>query len=169
MTTFVHIADERDGLAIKRSGLRLPRVPEHLRGNRPLGVFAMPVVPDFMITHQWVRELKKRGFKVAVGVYFTVPDGEQVWAGLYQSDKQQVSAAQASAYLSRERTLGYEVIIPRSIAPSEIRGVRGLPQVVGWRHFPDAHRQGIFCGCQYCMRGQIKSRGIRARYEANAA
>jgi hypothetical protein len=167
MTTFVHIADERDSNSIKRVGLKLPRIPERLHGARPVGVFATPVVPDFVVTHQWVRELKKRGFRVAVGVYFRVPDHEPVWAGRYNEQKQPLTAAQACAWLSRERTLGYEVIIPRSIAPSEIRAIRALPQVVGWRHFPDAHRQGIFCGCKFCMRGEIKSRRIRERYEAD--
>jgi hypothetical protein len=167
MTTFVHIADERDSASIKRVGLKLPRAPEPFPGSRPVGVFATPVVADFVVTHQWVRELKKRGFRVAVGMYFRVPDDQPVWAGRFNEQKQPLTAAQASAWLARERTLGYEAIIPRSIAPAEIHAIRGLPQVVGWRHFPEAHRRGILCGCKFCMKGEIRSRGIRERYDAN--
>ena len=165
MTTFVHIADERDAPSIIRSGLKLPRVVVPSLGSRPVGVFALPVVPDFVVTHQWVRELKRRGFNVAVGVYFRVPDDEAVWAGRYNQDKRQITAAEASAELARERILGYEVILPRSVPRTEIHRIRPIPQVSGWRYFPDAHERGIFCGCKFCMRGQIKSRAIREQYE----
>jgi hypothetical protein len=128
----------------------------------------MPVVQNFVLSHQWVREIKKRGFRVAVGVYFRVPDDQPVWAGLYNAEKARVTAAKAAEQLSREQLLGFEVVIPRSIQASEIRAVRQLPQGLGWRHFPDAHRKGIFCGCEYCQRGEIKSRKIRERYDRGA-
>jgi hypothetical protein len=168
VATFVHIADERDAASIRRTGLKLRRAAKLLPSGRPPGVFASPVVQNFLVSHQWVRELKKRGFKVAVGVYFRVPDAEPVWAGLYNEAKQPVSAAQAFAQLSQEGALGFEVIIPRSIAPREIQAIRSLPQTLGWRHFPGAHERGIFCGCKYCQRGEIKSRRIQQRYEENA-
>jgi len=56
MPVFVHIADARDGAAIRRSGLRIAR--ERLKWasvSRPWGVFALPVVADFTVTHQWLR------------------------------------------------------------------------------------------------------------------
>ena len=166
MTTFVHIADERDAPSIRRAGLKLPRVVQPPNGRRPIGVFALPVVPDFVVTHQWVRELKRRGFNVAVGVYFRVPDDEAVWVGRYNEDKRPLTAAQACAELARDRTLGYEVILPRSIRASEIRDIKAIPQGLGWRYFPDAHQRGLFCGCRFCMRGQVKSRAIWKRFEA---
>lgn len=59
MPTFVHVADERDAQAIRKAGLVLPkkrfRVSQTLRWK--WGVFALPVVEDFMVSHQWVREL----------------------------------------------------------------------------------------------------------------
>lgn len=167
MATYVHIADERDAAAIRRSGLKLPRGRMGATG-RPWGVFAMPVVPNYLLSHQWVRELKKRGFRVAVGVYFRIGDEESVFAGLYNEEKQLTTAAQAAAWLKDKEVLGFEVIIPRSISASEIRSIRSLPQGLGWRHFPGAHVRGIFCGCDYCQRGEIKSRRIRERYEAGA-
>jgi hypothetical protein len=169
MPTFVHIADERYSASIQRSGLKLPRVLPQAAAARPIGVFALPVISNFVVSHQWVRELKKRGFKVAVGIYFRIPDEQPVWAGVYNQEKRQLSAAEAAGFLAREQILGYEVVIPRSILASEIQAIRALPQTLGWRHFPDAHRKGIFCGCKYCMRGEIKSRRIQERYEQNAA
>ena len=169
MPIFVHIADERHLPSIQRSGLKLPRGRPQTSGARPVGVFALPITANFVVSHQWVRELKKRGFKVAAGVYFRIPDQEQVWAGVYNQEKLQVTAAEAAGFLAKEQVLGYEVIIPRSILASEIQAVRALPQTLGWRHFPDAHRKGIFCGCKFCMRGEIKSRRIQERYEQNAA
>lgn len=51
------------------------------------GVYAMPVVPHFAYTHQWLREIRhdkslltKRG-KNVYAVYFRIPDHEQVQAG----------------------------------------------------------------------------------------
>jgi hypothetical protein len=168
MPVFVHIADERDIASIRRTGLRLPRVSPLARPGHPVGVFALPVTANFPVTHQWVRELKKRGFKVAVGIYFRVPSQEPVWAGRYDEEKVRMSAAQAAAFLGKEQVLGYEVVIPRSVSAGEIEAVRSLPQTVGWRHFPGAHERGIVCGCKNCQRGEIKSRRIQLRYAANA-
>ena len=131
MPSFVHIADERDAASILRTGLRLSRTAKYAAGDRPSGVFALPVVPNFLVSHQWVRELKKRGFKVAVGIYFRVPDDEPVWAGPYHEAKLAMSAAQATARLLATDALGFEAIIPRSIGAKEIRAVRSLPQALG--------------------------------------
>jgi hypothetical protein len=162
MPTFVHIADEHDAGAIRRGGLRVPRLR---RPPQVHGVFALPVIPNFLVTHQWVRELKRRGFRTAVGVYFRLAKDEPVWVGRYNEPKRLTTASEAARELRQLQTLGFEVIIPRSIASQSITAIRHLPQKLGWRYFPDAHRRGIFCGCEYCMRGEIKSRGIRERYE----
>jgi hypothetical protein len=166
MATFVHIADERDSLAIRRNGLTLPKVhwkaaeSERHKG----GVFALPVVEDFMLSHQWVRELKRRGHRSAVGIYFRIADNEVVWAGLYNKDKVQMTAAQATALLRQERLLGFEVVIPRSILAAEITAVRSVPHV-GWRFSPQAKGSRPFCLCKYCNRGEIKNRKMRKRLD----
>ena len=129
------------------------------------GVFALPVVQSFLLSHQWVRELKRRGHRTAVGVYFKLPTTERVWAGLYNKPKQEMTAGEAAAALRGMQKFGFEVIIPRSITAASITSVRMLPQKLGWRYYPDAHVRGIFCGCEYCMRGEIRSRKIRERYE----
>lgn len=162
MTLFVHIADERDAAAIRRSGLTLPRV----RSIRGEGIFAMPVILDFQVTHQWVRELKRSRFNTAVGVYFRIPDDDPVSAGLYNEEKQAMTASEAAALLQRSRLLGFETRVPPSIEARAIHAIRRLPQTVGWRYFPGAHDRGIFCGCSSCQRGNFGSRKIRQAYEA---
>jgi hypothetical protein len=57
-----------------------------------------------------------------------------------------MTAAEAAAeYSAAESREGWEVIIPRRIAAKEIHRVRSLPQVVGWRYYPDAQGKPPFC------------------------
>lgn len=167
MATFVHLTDERYVHSIQKTGLHLPptspKYPETEVSK--YGIFAMPVVENFVITHQWLRELKRRGFRTAVGIYFKIPDGELVWAGRYNQPKTQLTAAETVAMLRRNNILGFEVIIPRSIQATEIKIIRHLPQTIGWRYYPEAKGKQIFCGCEYCQRGNIKSRRIRENYK----
>lgn len=166
MPTFVHIADERDAKAIRRSGLTLPKARWRDLENdcRKWGIFALPVVENFMVSHQWVRELKRRGHRSAVGIYFRVADSELVWAGLFNQAKVKVTAAEAAAKLRNDRLLGYEVIVPRSISAAEIAAIRALPSV-GWRFFPQAKGNPPRCLCKFCTRGDIRSRKMRERLD----
>ena len=126
----------------------------------------MPVTRNFYISHQWLRELKRRGQRVIVGIYFRVAGGEPVLVGHYREHHRPFTADEAVAFIMRAaEPEGYEVVFPRTIQPQEIRRVRSLPQVVGWRCLPGAHRRKP-CGCPVCQpRGAIKSRRIRSRYE----
>lgn len=168
MPIFVHIADERDSKSIQKNGLTLPKnkLREYENEARKWGVFALPVINDFMISHQWVRELKRRGHRNTIGIYFRIPDDEMVWAGIYTQAKSRITAAEAAARLSNEKILGYEVIIPRSIISSEITAIRTLPNI-GWRFFPEAKGKPPFCLCKYCNRGDIKSMRMRKRLDPN--
>lgn len=167
MATFIHIADEKNTRSIARNGLKLPKANSHFNETeiRKHGVFALPLIENFVVSHQWLRELKRNGFTTAVGVYFKISDTEQVWAGHYNQVKTQMTAVAAFAQLRENQTLGFEVVIPRSIKASEISYIRTLPQILGWRYFPDAKGKPPFCGCSYCQRGNIKSRRIRERYD----
>ena len=163
MPVFVHIADARDRAAIRRSGLRIARQRLQSAGEgRPGGIYALPVVADFTVTHQWLRELKTRGHRTAIGIYFRLLDDEPVWAGHYNTPKVPLTAAEAADTLRWSGMLGYEVIIPRAIGAREITAIRALPQTVGWRYFPGSHDRRP-CGCEYCQRGGIKARRIRER------
>lgn len=55
---FVHLAPESRIKLIQRNGIGRLRKP---RGVLPGGIFAVPVTRNFFISHQWLRELKRRG------------------------------------------------------------------------------------------------------------
>lgn len=55
MALFVHLTPEKNIKSIKRNGIKLS-------GNKNFGqrgVYAMPVIQNFYISHQWLRELKR--------------------------------------------------------------------------------------------------------------
>ena len=164
MATFVHLAPEKSIKSIRRSGI----LPQLANRELPKGVFAMPVTPDFYVSHQWLRELKRSGQRTLEAVYFKIPDDETVWVGHYNSESIQVTAAEASGIVfEHESPEGYEVFIPRKISAKEVHRTKRLPQVVGWRYFPGAKGRKP-CGCPVCQRrGEIKSQRIRRAYEAD--
>jgi hypothetical protein len=161
MAMFVHLAPEKRLKSILCNGIsRLRKHPAGLRG-----VFAMPVTRNFYVSHQWLRELKRRGVGPIAGVYFRVPDSQTVHVGHYNQAHQEMTAAQAAALIHEMSPAeGFEVIIPRRIEPREIRRTRRLPQIVGWRYFPGAHGKKP-CGCPFCQRGEYGARRLRAKYE----
>ena len=64
---------------------------------------------------------------------------------------------------------GFEVIVPRVIAPSEIVRVKALPQIVGWRYRPGANGSPP-CICMCCERGSYGvGKLLRGVEEAEAA
>ena len=162
MAMFVHLASESRVRLISRNGIgRLRKAV----GERPGGIFAVPVTRNFYVSHQWLRELKRsgRGGEIA-GVYFRIPDDEPVWVGHYGQAHRSMTAAEAVAiFLSDDNREGYEVIIPRRISPGEIHRSRTLPQVVGWRYHPNSHGKKP-CGCDFCQRSQYGARKLRDEY-----
>jgi hypothetical protein len=161
MALFVHIAAGSQSGRIRRAGISRVR---RAGGGLPGGVFAVPVTPNFFLTQQWLRELKRRNAGPLVGVYFRIPDAERVWVGHYGRDHRWMSAAEAVALFTEGHELrGWEVVIPRPVGPRELHRVRRLPQAVGWRYLPGAHGQAP-CGCDYCQRGQYGARRLRERY-----
>ena len=159
MPLLVHIASEKDIGSIRRVGIRI--------GKGRDGVYAMPVLRNFVVSHQWLRELKRGGARTLCAVHFRIPDGESVLMGHYSADQVRLTAAQAAAAIMHaDDPLGMQIIVPRAIAPKEIHAIRSVPQVVGWRYFPGAHARKP-CGCPYCQsRGGIKTRKLREQYEA---
>ena len=157
MAMFVHLAAANVSDAIRRSGikrLRKANVPEP-------GIYAMPVVRNYFVSHQWLRELKRRNAGPIVGVYFRVADDELVWVAHYRNAHQKMSAAEASGLIMHaDSPEGFEVIIPRKIEPAAIHRIRALRQIVGWRYFPGAHGRKP-CGCPYCQRGQFGGKKLR--------
>jgi len=167
MAMFVHLAPETQAKRIRRSGIKASRnVPPELGGLR--GIYAFPVLSSFTISHQWLRELKRGGARTFVGIYFRVPDEDPVYTGHYGNTHKLMTAAAAAGFLQKVGDAeGYQVIIPRKILAKEIHRVRGVPHVVGWRHFPGSHGTKP-CGCPVCWQpGTIKSRKVRDRWLAD--
>jgi hypothetical protein len=161
MTMFVHLAPESRVALIRRNGIG--RLRKGI-GERPGGIFAMPVTRNFYVSHQWLRELKRRGQGVVAGIYFRISDSESVWVGHYGQAHRKMTAAEATAeFMAAENREGWEVIIPRRVEAKAIHRVRSLPQVVGWRYSPGAKGKPPVCTCRYCTRGEYGSARLRAR------
>jgi hypothetical protein len=161
MALFVHITAQKYISRIRRAGIKA----NPIGAGRHHGIYAMPIVLNFYTSHQWVRELKRGGQRQMWGVYFRVPDAEEVWVGRYHQPHTHMTAAEAVAMI-RQLTdaQGYEVIIPHAIAARAIIKIRDVPHI-GWRYFPSAHGQHP-CGCPACLRrGEFKSRRIRKAYK----
>ena len=163
MALFVHLAPQKSAESIRRNGinrLRKAYVPTP-------GIYAMPVLRNFFVSHQWLRELKRGRAGPIVGVYFRIPDEQEVWMAHYRHAHQQMTAAEAAGVLMHsEVSEGFEVIIPRKILPKEIHRIRTLRQVIGWRYYPGAHGRKP-CGCSFCQRSQYGAKKLRRAYEAS--
>lgn len=157
MPTLVHLADEREAVNIKRSGIKI--------GKYRQGIFCMPVLQNFYLSHQWLRELKRGGVKTFVGIYFKVNSKTKVFAGKYNSEHKYIELGQAIKELqSLDDPLGYEIIIDRKIEAKEIEKIKSLPQNIGWRYKPRSNGQRP-CSCNYCIKSSIKANEIREKYE----
>jgi hypothetical protein len=161
MAMFVHLTVEKNLKAILRSGIT--HLAKH--GTETVGVFAVPVTKNFYISHQWLRELKRRSSSPIVAIYFRLPDDTLVFVGRYNQEHVQMTAAEAVATMMNcENHEGYEVIVPRKITKAEIHHWRGLSQVLGWRYYPEAHGKKP-CGCSYCQYGNYGGQKLREEYE----
>ena len=164
MAIFVHITTEDSIPLIRRNGIRAKKVK--LGRQSVKGIYAVPVVPDFVQTHQWMREIRRFKSGRLVGIYFKIEDDEQVYFGRYNQEQKLLTSNETIAETLAEPCMGIQVIVPRSIAPSAIKRVKSLPQTVGWRFYPEAKGRTP-CGCKACQRGDINSRRIRDKYDAD--
>ncbi|MCC6575476.1 MAG: hypothetical protein IT462_16990 [Planctomycetes bacterium] len=165
MAMFVHLTPSRNLRAIERGGIRAMKYGR----DDKRGVFCMPVLPNFYASHQWLRELKAGGDRMIVGVYFRIADDEPVLVGHYGRAPTAMTATEASGFVRNVADpQGYQVVVPRKIEAKEIHKTRELPQVIGWRHYPDAHKAKTLCGCPVCVTpGSPKSNKKRAKFRAD--
>jgi hypothetical protein len=165
MPQFVHLADDREIASIRKNGIRAQRI----HGGELKGVFATPVLQNYYQSHQWLRELRRRGIRVISAVQFHVPDGLAAAVGRFDEDHLETTAAEAvRVFMDHSTGLGLEVIFGGSIPADWITRTYTPDQVVGWRYYPESHSDGRKpCGCSYCQRGQIKSRKLREAYGAD--
>jgi hypothetical protein len=146
----------KDEPSMRRGGIRTTPVTDGIAG-----VYAMPVLPSFFVSHQWLRELRRLGSTPLVAIDFVIPDLEAVRAGHYSQPHATMTAAEAAGViLHAEDPRGYEVLVPRKIQRTELRRTRQVPQVIGWRYWPDAHGHEP-CGCEVCQRGTFKAAQLR--------
>ncbi|MBV1851353.1 HEAT repeat domain-containing protein [Catellatospora tritici] len=161
MAEFVHITGAGSARRIERAG-----ISARSRGrDGDRGVYCMPVLPSFTLTHQWVRELRRWHPGVLVAVHVRLPDAEPVTVGHYAESPRRVTAAQAVAAIRElDDPRGQEVFVPRPITAGEVRRVRDVPQGVGWRYLPAAHGRRP-CLCPVCAsRGAYKGARLRQRF-----
>ncbi|MEU8524399.1 MULTISPECIES: HEAT repeat domain-containing protein [Streptomyces] len=160
MATFVHLTPAAHAARIRRSGIRAQGREERR------GVFLFPVLPSYTLTHQWLRELARRpGPRRLVAVHVRLDDAEPVRVGRY-NDREPLLTTAADAVrriAAMEDPRGWEVILPRTVTAREVRTVREVRQVTGWRYFPNAH--GVTpCTCYGCrVRGEYGSQRLRRR------
>lgn len=174
MPQLVHIAAENAAADIRRNGIRPTRYrpdpsghPEHDRV-----VWAFPVMASYTLTHSWSRELKRWGRTTLAAVTFRVNDTEPVYVGYFGHAKRLVGAAEAVGIVRAEPDpRGYEIQLPRRVAPDEIIRIRTLPHAIGWRYWPGAKNQPMrLCDCPMCLpRREVKARRYRQRVLAGIA
>src|SRR5688572_1180668 len=92
MTMMVHLTPEKSAKRILRVGIKFRPFRWH---EVPGGVFAMPHLPSYFVSHQWLRELRRRGDADLVGVDFRVPSTEKVWFGHYNGPHVELSLGRA--------------------------------------------------------------------------
>ncbi|MFF5207811.1 hypothetical protein [Streptosporangium sp. NPDC000396] len=162
MTLFTHLTPADDVRSIRRAGVRA-RSRDY---EGTAGVFCLPILPSYQLTHQWGRELRRDGRRTMVAVGFRLPDDEPVFVGHYARAHEELSSAEAAALIAGcEDARGYEVFVPRAISAGEIHRVRSVNRVTGWRYMLNAH--GRFpCPCPRCLRrGEYGSAKIRRKAE----
>jgi hypothetical protein len=148
MPVFIHLASEKNLKSILGNGIKAAEMDDEI-GK---GVYCMPVTQNFVISHQWLRELKRYGHKSIIAVYFKLNDDELVWFGHYNKSHAKITAAEAvKAIVDSEDGQGFEAILPRAITPKEIHRIKHMKQVVGWRYYPEAHGREL-CVCPACVR-----------------
>lgn len=156
MALLVHITAENIANRLVRNGISA------VHGY----VWAFPVLESYTLTHSWSRELKRAGRTALAAITFRVPDDEIVLAAHYREDRREMTAAEAVGLIrSRPDPRGYEIMLPRRVAPGEIVRARVLPRAVGWRYFPEAKGKAPWmCDCPVCSpRGEVKASRQRAR------
>lgn len=154
MSQFIHLADAKLTGRIAKTGILA--ADTRIDGIR--GFYCTPVSLDFYRTHQWLRELKRRGIKTFQAVQFELTPNTLVWIGRYNGEHVKVTAADAAKIFHQHQDgLGLEVIVPKSVSNTSIKRIYTPPQVTGWRFKPEAKGEKPFCGCRYCNRGEINA------------
>ncbi len=173
----VHLLDAKNARAVARSGLRgQPFTVYAPSGEVELdrAVFAMPVLPNFYASHQWLRELKRRGIRTISAAYFRLRTDAMVWVGRYNKEHRRVPLGHAAGLIMHAPDpRGWQIVISSDVPAKALHAIREAQQIVGWRYFPDSNgRRPWSCTCEYCMeslnKGEFKSAKRRRELIAKA-
>lgn len=169
MPILVHLTSHKNIQKILRSGIvgtsTTVYCDEQQYKKISKAVYCMPVLQNYYISHQWLRELKRGGQKKIVGIYFKLESKELVLVGRYNEPHIQLTVDRAIDLIMHDpEQQGYELIVPRAIKKNEIHKIKELSQVLGWRYYPKAHSSQPNCACSMCLpKGSIKSKKLRER------
>jgi hypothetical protein len=149
----VHLIRASSARTIRRAGIRggAATVLE-LAGRRAelaRAVFAMPLVPDFSVTYQWVRELRRWHGESMMAVHFVLPSDEEVLVGRYGTAHARVALRDAVRRVLKSPE-GNEIVVMRSVRRREVVAIRNVTQLVGWTEVPGP-RAKLDCLCQACV------------------
>jgi len=159
MASFVHLCHAADVKRIRRAGIKIQK------GRH--GVYVVPATPDFYMSHQWLRELKRWRPGPVVAVYLRIPGNTRVLYGRYGGPHTEGSADEAvAALMQQDSKLGFETVLSRDVGPAEITRVTPMRPITGWRYYPTAKGREP-CGCPMCQNpGERYSRRFRERFKA---
>lgn len=168
MPRLVHLAPESRRRAIERHGIRAEEahVWDGKKGVKvPRAVYAMPILPDFSVTYQWLRELRRFHRERMVAVHFVVPSDEEVMVGRYNKPHEKVPLRVAVRRVLEEPA-GNELILLRGIRKNELALVRELTQLVGWTETPEPGA-AFDCLCASCVAPGTPDlmRRVRAQFD----
>lgn len=132
MPQFIHLTDTKLTPRIRKNGILTRRIWS--REGKAKALHAMPVLPNHYVSHQWLRELRRRGTRSMSAVQFHAPDDCMVQVGRYNGDHLECTAAEAvRVFLQHENGMGLQVIFAQSIPAADITRIYTPRQIVGWR------------------------------------
>jgi hypothetical protein len=157
MAQFIHLLDSNDASRIRRGGIRVVKS----KSRKVNGVFLFPLTENFVISHQWMRELRRLRGQTLLAARIRLDDEEPVLLGKFNEPHMPLTAAEAIGIVREHNDpLGLEVILPRSVKAKEIESFYRPPKVIGWRYYPNARGRPP-CGCSYCQKGEPFGKRIR--------
>ena len=160
MAVLVHITKAENKNNILRSGIKT--------GKYSKSLYFMPLIQDFLISHQWARELKRNGIKNFMAIDFKLPKDEPIWFGKYfEGHKKLPLNIAIGMFLDQEEKYGYEFILERKVEPKEIIKTRTIQKPMGWRYEPNAHGKEP-CPCPMCiLKGGYKTANLKEKVTPN--
>jgi len=163
MPICTHLTSEKNVRHILRTGIKAQSMSALNKDSK--GVYCMPLLPNYYVSHQWLREIKRgSGHTNLIAIDFRLPANEIVLVGHYSQPKNQFTISEAAKLIMTVKDpLGYEIFLPRSVKAVEIQKVRSVPQIIGWRYHPKAKGTEP-CTCDCCIKGQYGANKLRERF-----